>query len=182
MIRDLILALRRQQGRRGNNLQKIQRYTWKRASEDETAGWHHQCNEHNKLGQTPGDGEGQGGLACCSPWGHKESDMTGRLNNHIPGRKREEPIKDPFDLCYKDRSKMLAKELPTLLLAPLLPIKLHLTWFIPSWGVTNECIYTMVSFYNKKITNMNQSYYFKFLQQFGTLWIQNSIAFQHLIL
>ena len=31
--------------------------------------------------QAPGDGEGQGGLACCSPWGHKESDMTERLNN-----------------------------------------------------------------------------------------------------
>ena len=35
------------------------------------AGWHHQCNEH-ELGQTPGDDEGQGGLACCSPWGCKE--------------------------------------------------------------------------------------------------------------
>ena len=34
-----------------------------------------------ELGQTPGDGEGQGGLACCSPWGHKESVMTWRLNN-----------------------------------------------------------------------------------------------------
>ena len=43
-------------------------------------GWHHQCNGH-ELGQTPGDGRGQGGLACCSPWGHKESDMTWRLNN-----------------------------------------------------------------------------------------------------
>ena len=40
----------------------------KRASEDEIAGWHHQCNGH-ELGQTSGDGEGQGGLACCSPWG-----------------------------------------------------------------------------------------------------------------
>ena len=28
------------------------------------------------LGKTPGGSEGQGGLACCSPWGHKESDMT----------------------------------------------------------------------------------------------------------
>ena len=98
----------------------------KRALEDEMFEWHHRYNGP-ELGQTSGDSEGQGGLACCSPWGHKESDMTGRLNNHIPGRKREEPIKDPFDLCYKDRSKMLAKELPTLLLAPLLPIKLHLT-------------------------------------------------------
>ena len=38
------------------------------------AGWHHQCSEH-ELGKTPGDGERQGGLACWSPWGHKESDV-----------------------------------------------------------------------------------------------------------
>ena len=38
-------------------------------------------NEH-ELGQTSGDGEGQEGLACCSPWGRKESDMTERLNNN----------------------------------------------------------------------------------------------------
>ena len=50
-------------------------------SEDETAGWHHQCNEH-EAGQIPGDGEGQGGLACCSPWGCKELDMTEQLNNN----------------------------------------------------------------------------------------------------
>ena len=35
-----------------------------------------------ELGQTPGDGEGQGSLLCCSPQGHKELDMTGRLNTH----------------------------------------------------------------------------------------------------
>ena len=34
------------------------------------AGWHHQCNGH-ELGQTSADGEGQGGLACCRPWGHR---------------------------------------------------------------------------------------------------------------
>ena len=48
----------------------------KRASEDEMAGWHHRCNEH-ELGQTPRDGEEQGGLVSCSPWGCKELDMTG---------------------------------------------------------------------------------------------------------
>ena len=48
----------------------------KSVSEDEMAGWHHRCNER-ELGKTPGDGERQGGLACCSPWGHKESDLTG---------------------------------------------------------------------------------------------------------
>ena len=45
------------------------------------AGWHHWCNGH-ELGQTPGDAEGQGGLACCSPWGCKELDMTEWLNNN----------------------------------------------------------------------------------------------------
>ena len=40
----------------------------KRVTEDEMVGWHHQFNG-NELGKTPGDGEGQGGLVCCSPWG-----------------------------------------------------------------------------------------------------------------
>ena len=62
-------------------LGKIEGRRRNRASEDETAGWHYQSNER-ELGHAPGDGEGQGGLACCSPWGLKESDMTGRLNNN----------------------------------------------------------------------------------------------------
>ena len=44
------------------------------------AGRHHQCNEH-EVGPTLGDGEGQGSLACCSSWGHKESDTIGQLSN-----------------------------------------------------------------------------------------------------
>ena len=52
----------------------------KRMTEDEMVGWHHRIIGH-VLGQTLGDGEGQGGLVCCSPWGHKESDMTQQLNN-----------------------------------------------------------------------------------------------------
>ena len=47
----------------------------KGTTEDEMAGWHHQCNGY-ELGQTSGDGEGQGGLACCSLWGRRESDTT----------------------------------------------------------------------------------------------------------
>ena len=49
-------------------------------TEDEV-GWHHQLNVH-ELGQTPGDGEGQGSLVCCSPWDCKELDMTWQLNNN----------------------------------------------------------------------------------------------------
>ena len=45
------------------------------------AGWHHQLNGH-KSEPTLGDSEGQGSLACYSPWCHKESDMTQQLNNH----------------------------------------------------------------------------------------------------
>ena len=47
---------------------------------DKVVGWYHQPNGH-EFEQTLGDSEGQGRLACCSPWGHKEPDMTERLNN-----------------------------------------------------------------------------------------------------
>ena len=46
----------------------------KRVTEDEMVGWHHWLNGH-EFEQTPGDSEGQGSLAYCSSWGHKESDM-----------------------------------------------------------------------------------------------------------
>ena len=51
-------------------------------SEDEMVGWHHRFNEH-AFEQAAGDGEGQGSMACCSPWGHKESDMTEQPINRI---------------------------------------------------------------------------------------------------
>ena len=41
--------------------------------------WHHPLYGH-EFKQDPGDGDGPGSLACCSPWGHKESDTTERLN------------------------------------------------------------------------------------------------------
>ena len=50
-------------------------------TEDELVGWHHRLNGH-EFEQAPGVGDGQGSLACCSPWGHKESDTTERLNNN----------------------------------------------------------------------------------------------------
>ena len=63
------------------------REAWRAAvhgvSEGEMVGYHHRSNGH-ELGQSLGDGEGQRGLACCSPWGHKESDTTEQLNNKCP--------------------------------------------------------------------------------------------------
>ena len=47
--------------------------------DNEMVGWHHQLSGH-EFEQAPGVGDGQGGLACCSPWGCKELDTTERLN------------------------------------------------------------------------------------------------------
>ena len=47
--------------------------------EEEMAGWHHQLNGH-EFEWTPGDGDGQGGLACYGSWGREELDTTERLN------------------------------------------------------------------------------------------------------
>ena len=55
-------------------------------------GWDHQLNGH-EFEEVPGDGEGQGNLVFCRPWGHKESDTTERLNNNnAMGRKKKESI------------------------------------------------------------------------------------------
>ena len=58
------------------------------------AGWYHPYHGH-EIGQTLGDGKGQGSLACCSPWGCKESYMTGRLNNNNASY-------GPLDLTLQD--------------------------------------------------------------------------------
>ena len=54
----------------------------KKQTEDEMVGWHHLLNGHEP-GQTLGDSEGQGSLACHSLWGCKESDMTERPHFHF---------------------------------------------------------------------------------------------------
>ena len=48
-------------------------------TENEMVGWHHGLNGH-EFELALGNGEGEGSLVCCSPWGHKESDMTEQLN------------------------------------------------------------------------------------------------------
>ena len=65
-----ILMLGKIEGRRRRGWQRM------------IVGWHHWFNGHG-LGQTVGDGEGQGGLSCCSPWDPKEPDTTGQLNNNM---------------------------------------------------------------------------------------------------
>ena len=49
-------------------------------TEDEMVGWHHRLDGH-EFKQASGVGDGQGSLACCSPWGRRESDTIDRLNS-----------------------------------------------------------------------------------------------------
>ena len=53
----------------------------RRRQQGEMFGWHYQLDGH-EFEQAPGAGDGQGGLACCGSWGHKESDRTERLNSN----------------------------------------------------------------------------------------------------
>ena len=65
----------------GKDLNAGRDWGWeeKGTTEDKMAGWHHWLDAH-EFGWTPGAGDGQGGLACCDSWGHKELDMTEWLN------------------------------------------------------------------------------------------------------
>ena len=60
-------------------LGKIEDRRMRGKTEDEMVGWHHRLNGH-EFEEVPGVDDGQDNLVCCSPWGHKESDTTERLN------------------------------------------------------------------------------------------------------
>ena len=62
-------------------LGKIEGKRKRGGAENQMVGWLHQLNGH-EFEQTLGDGEGQGSLVYCSPWGHKESDTTEQLNSN----------------------------------------------------------------------------------------------------
>ena len=66
--------------RKDSDAGKEWRQEKKGTTEDKMVGWHHRLNR-DEFEQDLGDGEGQGSLACCHSWGHKELDMTERLNN-----------------------------------------------------------------------------------------------------
>ena len=69
-------------------------------------GWHHHLNGH-EFEQTPGDGERQGNLVCCSPWGHRESDTTEQQRH--AGHATEEEIQTA-DKHVKRRAALLVIE------------------------------------------------------------------------
>ena len=69
-------------------------------TKDEMVGWLHRLNGP-EFEKAPGDGEGQGSLVCCSPWGRKECGMNDRLNcTDYHGDKLEKKVFQYFDLSY----------------------------------------------------------------------------------
>ena len=78
----------------------------RRGRQDEMVGWHHWLDGHESE-EAPGVGGRQGSLVCCSPWGHKKLDMTGRLNwtelilfSNISFQKRKSNIIPSVDEMY----------------------------------------------------------------------------------
>ena len=74
--------------RKNPDASNLWRQEEKGTTEDKMVEWHHQLNGH-EFEQTPGDGKGKGSLACWSPCGCKELDMTERLNSKCNVRKKK---------------------------------------------------------------------------------------------
>ena len=88
------------------NARKDWRQEENEVTEDEMVGWHHWLDGH-EFEQAPGDGEGQGSLACCSSWGNKESDMIEWLNKNEKQLSRKFSYKLNYclvkvSLCFKN--------------------------------------------------------------------------------
>ena len=76
-------------------------------TEDEMVGWHHRLNGH-EFEESLGDSEGQGSLVCYSPWGHKESDMIDRLNNHIAIVSKRSYLFSTHMTCWINQCSLLS--------------------------------------------------------------------------
>ena len=125
---------------------KDRRQKEKATTEDEMVGWRHQLNGH-EFEQAPGDSDGQGNLACCSSWGHKESDMTEQLNKrhkllHVSFE--EEPGPCPITaLLLLDRPSYASASPPFLLW-------LASAWICPLWLREGQSGWMKPLSYNKK--------------------------------
>ena len=93
----------------------------KGTTEDKMVGWHHRLNGHG-FGWTPGVGDGQGGLVCCSAWDHKESDTTERLNwteyNLTESFPRLKHFFDSIPLLTWSPNYLLCSEVSTIWVLP----------------------------------------------------------------
>ena len=80
-------------------------------TEDEMVGWHHWLNGYEFV-QTPGDIKGQGSLAYCSPWDHKESDTTERLNTTSLDLTTSLQVKSPWGYNQQNPESVNHDRLP----------------------------------------------------------------------
>ena len=93
----------------------------KGTSEDEMVEWHHRLDGH-EFEETPGVGDGQGGLVCCSPWGGKVSDTTERLNWPKSWGRARKPGEPPrAAIGRRDCQSALSSACPASLPRPVLP-------------------------------------------------------------
>ena len=105
--------------RKDSDAGKDWRQEEKGTTEDEMVGRHHQLNGHD-FEQVLGDVEGQGSLACCSPWGLKESDRTEWLNNNRCLMKLSSP-----ELPCRVYDSSLSKTFLSLSLPTAVPIRIE---------------------------------------------------------
>ena len=99
--------------------------------------WHHRLNGHESE-WTPGVGDGQGGLACCSLWGRKESDTTERLNwtelNQICRLKFYSPLTSSRYFSAKRKKSIVFRDRYTRFINPVLPpCIISFPYKIPGW-------------------------------------------------
>ena len=97
-------------------------------------GWHHRLNG-NEFEQTLGDSEGQGSLECCSPWSHKESDISERLNNKYEA---VEQIVKSLPRSTRKRDGPGEQRGSSSRECRLSPLRLHTMTFSSSWVSERE--------------------------------------------
>ena len=131
-------------------------YHWERLKEeekgridDEMVGWHHPLNQHD-FELAPEVGDGQGSLACCSPWGHKELDITEQVTQTECYKKLSLFSIFPFFVFYSPTlgNFTLAITLPWVCLPmalmstnqkdKLLPFAIHSTWL--PYSLDHSCL------------------------------------------
>ena len=99
----------------------------------------------HELGPTPGDGEGQGGLACCSPWGHKELDITGQLNNNITSSSNK-VFMEMLLLCFRALMILCACFMHFCLYA-CLKVYIYVTSIIQLFSILNLAFFYCIIFF-----------------------------------
>ena len=89
----------------GKNARKDWRQLEKGETEEEMVEWYHWLNKH-EFEQAPGDGDGQGSLACCSPWGRKELETTEWLNWTELREQGSKKVNEPYAFSRESRTKI----------------------------------------------------------------------------